>query len=177
MSMLLCIDVKNNQILHPEIVKLVDSFQALEEKELLFVALYIDYESIYKLFPEHERKRKAMWHAFGDNEVKIIESKRVQDAIQDYIGLQYSHKREIIKKNNLKIDKFLEQMDADDSPSSVIKIQGAISALRASNKEMENEVNEEIQNQGVIKGKMTLSFIEKAMTNRKYYQSLVKSKK
>jgi hypothetical protein len=174
--MLLSIDVKNNLVLHPEIVKLVDSFQVLEEKELLYVALYADYESIYKQFPEHERKRKAMWHAFSDNVQKVIESKRIQDAIQDYIGCQYSHKREIIQRNEKKIDKLLDQQDVDESSTSIIKTQVAIAALRSANRELESEVNDDIQNQGVIKGKMTLSHLEKIMANRKYYKSIIAKK-
>jgi len=92
MSYLFYVDTKNNAVLHPEVVKLCPSFSALSEKEILYVVLFADYNSIYKQFPEHERKRKAMWHAFDENEYELIESPRILDAVQDYTSLQYSPK-------------------------------------------------------------------------------------
>ncbi len=48
MSYLIAIDFKNSQILHPEVLKLVDSFQTLTEKEILYVVLFTDYIYVHK---------------------------------------------------------------------------------------------------------------------------------
>jgi hypothetical protein len=176
MSFLISIDKKNKQLLHPEVLKLVDSFEALNEKEMLFVVLFADYSSPFKQFPEHERKRKAMWEAFDDNENKLIESKRIQDAIQDYISLQYNPKIEVARKYQQKIDKLLELLEVDDSASGIKKTTDAIASLRVSIRALEDEVEEQQLNEGVVKGKMTLSFLEKIMANQKHFKAVTAKK-
>lgn len=176
MSLLITCDIKNNIIIRPEVLKLVDSFAALNEKEMIFVILSTDYFSIYRQFPEHERRRKAMWHAFEDNEVKIIESQRIKDAISDYMSLQYNPKIELARKYQQRIDKFSESMEMDDSPTSIKKTIDAIAALRMSINALDREVDEETLNEGVVKGKMTLSLLEKVMANQKLYKSITVAK-
>lgn len=173
MSYLFYIDSKNNAILHPEVVKLCPSFNALTDKETLFVILYADYNSIYKQFPDHERKRKAMWHAFDDNETEIVESDRVKICIQDYISLQYNSKIETIRKYELKIEKLLLQLDEDGSPSSIEKIDKAISVLDKRINSMNKEVLDDTIDEGVLKGGRTKSLLEKLISNKKRYESIV----
>lgn len=176
MSYLFFIDPKNNAVLHPEVVNLIPSFRVLNEKEVLFVVLYADYNSPYKQFPEHERKRKAMWHAFDENEMELIESPKIKMAVDDYMSLQYNPKIEVIRNYQKKIDKLLQQLQEDDAPSSIKKIDDAIDSLRKRIEVMQNEVDSQTQNDGVIKGKMTLSFLERAMSNMKYYKSITAKK-
>ena len=176
MSYLFYADTKNRAILHPEVVKLIPSLGVLTEQELLYVILYADYNSPYKQHPDHDRKRKAMWHAFDENEVELIESPRIKMAVEDYISLQYNPKIEVIKNYQQKIDKLLLQLQEDDAPSSIKKIDDAIDSLRKRIDIMQNEVDSQTQNEGVIKGKMTLSFLEKAMANVKYYKSITAKK-
>lgn len=162
--------------MHPEVVKIIPSLGTLTEQELLYVILYADYNSPYKQFPDHERKRKAMWHAFDENESELIESPKMLMAVQDYISLQYNPKIEVIRNYQQKIDKLLLQLQEDDAPSSIKKIDDAIDSLRKRIDIMQNEVDSQTQNEGVIKGKMTLSFLEKAMANVKYYKSITAKK-
>lgn len=176
MSYLFYIDTKNNAVLHPEVVKLCPSFNALNEKEILFVVLYTDYSSIYKQHPDRERKRKAIWHAFGDNEAELVETPRITVAIDDYMSLQYSPKIETIKKYQQKIDKLLLQLDEDDSPTSITKIDGAIATLNKRINDMQMEVDEKILDDGVLKGGRTKSFLEKIMSNRKQYEAVIGKK-
>ena len=176
MSYLFYADTKNRAILHPEVVKLIPLLGVLTEQELLYVILYADYNSPYKQHPDHDRKRKAMWHAFDENEVELIESPRIKMAVEDYISLQYNPKIEVIKNYQQKIDKLLLQLQEDDAPSSIKKIDDAIDSLRKRIDIMQNEVDSQTQNEGVIKGKMTLSFLEKAMANVKYYKSITAKK-
>lgn len=176
MSYLFYVDEKNKAVLHPEVVKLIPSFRTLNDKEVLFIVLYADYNSPYKQYPEHDRRRKSMWHAFDENESELIDSDRMKIAIEDYMSLQYSPKIEVIKNYQQKIDKLLMQLQEDDSPSSIKKIDDAIDALRKRIDVMQKEVDSTIQGEGVIKGKMTLSFLEKAMANVKYYKSITAKK-
>lgn len=176
MSLLFYVDTKNNTVIHPEVVKLCPSFQALNEKEVLYVVLYADYNSIYKQFPEHDRKRKAMWHAFNDNETELVDSERIKYAIQDYISLQYSPKIETINSYQKKIDSLLAQLEAEDSPVGIEKIDKAIGTLRKRIDDMQNEVNADTIKKSVLKGGKTKSFLEEIMSNQKHYFSVIGKK-
>lgn len=177
MSMLFYIDERQMVCLHPEVVKLCESFRTLNDKEICYIVLAFDYNSKYRQFPEHERKRKAMWEAFGDNETDLIESHRILTAVNDYISLQYNPKIEVARSYQKKIDKFLMQLEHDESPSNVKKITDAISSLRENIAALEKEVDMSVQREGVIKGKMQLSYLEKCMSNMKNYNAIIAPKK
>ena len=176
MSYLFYVDTKNNAVLHPEVVKLCPSFSALSEKEILYVVLFADYNSIYKQFPEHERRRKAMWHAFDENEYELIESPRILDAVQDYTALQYSPKIETINKYQKKIDEMLKLFEIDNNAASVEKIDKAIGILRKRINDMQAEVLSDTISDGVLKGGKIKSFLEKAMSNQKHYFAIIGKK-
>lgn len=176
MSYLICIDHKTNQILHPEVMKLVDSFAMLDEKEMLYVVLFTDYNSIYKQFPEHERRRRAMWHAFNENEDELIGSQKILRAIEDYKSLQYNPKEELITRFQKKIDSFLELLDEDSSPTSVQNITKAINTLRDNIRDLQYEIDEKYRADGQIKGNRELSYLEKLKSNQKQYLAVVAKK-
>lgn len=176
MSQLIWINEKTKEILHPEVLKLLDSFIALNDKEMLFVCLYTDYNSIYKQFPDQERKRRAMWDAFEDNELELVETKRIKAAIQDYMSLQYNPKIELINRYQQKIDKQLLILEADDTPSGIKKITDAINSLRENIISLQNEVSEETKREGVVKGNRELSFLEKLMSNKKQYLAVIEKR-
>jgi len=176
MSYLIQIDTKTNQVLHPEIMKLVDSFSMLDEKEMLYVALFTDYNSIYKQFPEHIRRGRAMWHAFNENEDQLIISPKILRAIEDYKSLQYNPKEELIIRFQKKIDSFLELLDEDKSPTAVQNTTKAISTLRDNIRELQYEVDEKYRADGQVKGDRDLSFIEKLISNKKQYLAVVAKK-
>jgi hypothetical protein len=177
MSYLFYTNDSGTAILHPEVVNLVDSFRALNEKEMIYVILFTDYNSIYKQFPEQERRRKAMLHAFDDYNYDLVESPRILSAVQDYTSLQYSPKIETARIYQQKIDKFQEQLLTDDTPASSKKLGEAIDDLRKRITELEKEHNGEVQRLGVIKGNMTLSFIELMQSNMKHYKSITAKRK
>lgn len=176
MSYLFVIDSHNNLILHPEAVKLCPSFIALNDKEILFVVLYADYSSIYKQHPDKERKRKAMWHAFDENEFEIIESKRITDAISDYISLQYNPKIETCRIYQEKIDNLLLTLREETSSTNIKRIDESIESLTKRITSMQKEVLDDAIDEGVLKGGRSKSFLEKMMTNKKRYESVVDRK-
>lgn len=177
MSLLFYVDSQKGVILHPEVVKLCESFTALNEKEILYIILAYDYNSIYRQFPEHDRKRKAMWHAFNENETELIESGRILTAATDYISLQYNPKIEVARAYQKKIDRYLAEIESDDSPASVKKKMDVIKELRANVQELEREVDAATLKRGQVKGKMQLSYLEELMSNRKNYQAVIAAKK
>lgn len=176
MSLLFHTDSDGSALLHPEVVKLCPSLAALSKEEVLFIVLYADYNSIYKQFPDNDRKRRAMFHAFGDNEVDLVNSKRMQDAIDDYVSLQYSTKLETAKVYQQKIDKYQQQLIADDNPMSGKKIGDAIDDLTRRIETLKGDYDKDMRNNGVIKGKMDLSRLEKVMANRNHWLTIIGKK-
>jgi len=54
MSYLFYADLKNNILLHPDVVKLSPELGLLSKDEFLFVILAYDYNSIFRQFPERQ---------------------------------------------------------------------------------------------------------------------------
>ena len=176
MSYLICINEKTNEVLHPEVVKLVDSFSLLSNNEMLYVVLYTDYNSIYKQFPEHERSRRAMWHAFNENVQDVIQSDRIQIAIKDYTSLQFDPDIELMNRFQVKIDRLLDILDKEDAPSSIQKTTMAINSLRDNIVALRNKTNDQIKADGVIKGDRILSFLERLQSNKKRYLATIQKR-
>lgn len=177
MSLLFYCDLKNNFILRPDCVKLCPNFSVIKEKELLYIILAYDYQSPYRRFPEHERKKKAMFHAFDDNMPDLEDKPSIKNAIRDYISLQYDPKLELLKKYQARIDKYMEDWEEDDNASSAKKYTEAISITKKSMQELEQELTESVVNKGVIKGGMELSFLEILLANQKLYKSVTAPRK
>lgn len=173
MSLLFRITENKKAVLHPEVIGLCPSLGALDDKEILYVILAYDYNSPYRQFPEHERKRKAMWDAFEENESDLINSSRILAAADDYLSLQYSRKVETARSYEKKIDRLLSLLEEDDSPTSIKKITEAVEGLRKQLSNLEKEIDEDYQKKGVIKGNMTLSFLEDLQSNRKNYLAVI----
>lgn len=174
--MLFYVDIKNNAVLHPEVVKLCPSLGALDEKEVLYIVLAHDYNSPYKQFPELERRRKAMWHAFGENEVDLINSPRIVAAANDYLSLQWNPKIETARAYQKKIDSLTVQLQEETAPTQIDKIDKAIESLTKRLNSMNREVAEDYVDEGVLKGGRTKSFLEKMLENKKRYESVVEKK-
>lgn len=176
MSLLFRVNDAKTAVLHPEVIQLCPSLGALDDKEVLYVILAYDYNSPYRQFPEHERKRKAMWDAFGENESDLISSNRILAAADDYVSLQYNRRVETARSYERKIDKLLSALEHEDSPSAIKKLTEAVNGLRKQLRDIEKEIDEEHQKVGVVKGNMTLSYLEELQSNRKNYLSVISRK-
>lgn len=176
MSFLFYCNSDQTACLHPEVIKLCPPLSILKESELLYVILFVDYSSPYKQHPEHERKRRAMMHAFGDNAYDIIESDRIAIAIRHYESLQYNPKVAIIRQFQSKIDSLLLAMQEDTSPTNIKKNIETISLLRKEMEVYQNDYDSEVQKRGVLKGKMSLSLIEELKSNQKLWNSVVEKR-
>lgn len=177
MSLLFHLNANRSAVLHPEIIGLCPSLATLTENEVKYLILAYDYESPFKQFPEHDRKRRAMWEAFGENMYDIVNSQRILYAAEDYMSLQYSSKLETIKVYQAKIDKYQQQLIEDENPASTKKICDAIDDLTNRISTLRGDYDKDIQRRGVIKGKMELSWLEIVKSNRKHWLSIVDKKK
>lgn len=176
MSYLFYVDEKNKLICRPECYKLSPELGILKEDELLFVALAFDYHSLYHQFPEHERIKKAMFYAFDAYTPDILDKPSMKLAINAYKSLQYDPKIELAQRYQKKIDRLLQILDEDDTPTGIKKNTDAINALRKNIIDLENEVGQSVVNEGQIKGNQEMSWLEKLQQNQKYYRSLTEIK-
>lgn len=176
MSYLFYIDEKNNAILHRDCVNLCPELSVLTEQEVLFIILAYDNHSIYRQFPEDDRIRKAMIHVYNDNNPKLMQRDVIKNAIEAYKSLQFNPKIDLASKYQKKIDSLLSKLETDDNPTSNKNTLVVINDLRKSILALETEIAEEVEQDGVIKGGKSLSWLEKIQRNQKYYKSVIAKK-
>lgn len=176
MSLLFYADVKNNIILQPDVVKLEPQLALLTDKEVLFIVLAFDYDSIYRQFPEQQRVSKAIFHVFGDNKPELLipdrRSKRIVNAIEAYRSLQYNRNLELIEMYNKKIDDLLRILDEDNSTTGIKNSMDSIDKFRKAIQGIEREVIEQKLMDGQLKGKTELSFMDRLKSNKKMYNAV-----
>lgn len=176
MSYLFFIDQKNNKVLHPDVISLEPQLALLTDKEVLFIILAFDYNSIYRQFPERQRVSKAIFHVWNDNKPELLNEdkrpKRISAAIEAYKSLQYNRNIELVEMYNKKIDDLLNILDADISTTGIKNAMDSIDKFRKAIREIEKEVVEEKLMDGELKGKTELSFLEKMKGNIKMYKSV-----
>lgn len=180
MSYLFYSDIKNNIVLHPDCVKLSPELGLLNDKEILFIILAFDYNSIYRQFPERQRVSKAIWHVFGDNKPELLlpekRKKNISTAIEIYKSLQYNRNIELIEMYNNKIDELIILLEVETSNIGIKNATESIDRFKKLIKGIEQEVLEEKLIEGQIKGKGELSWLERMQQNQKAYNSMIAKK-
>lgn len=177
MSLLFYIDEQNCVVLRPDCARLCPELTGVNDKELLMIILAYDNYSPFRQFPEAERRRKAMVMVFGENVDELFDKQIVKNAIHSYKSLQYDPKIELQLTYQRKIDKMLELMEVDDSPTSNKKTLETIDLFRKAIRELEEEVSKSTIDKGQIKGGHELSFLEDIMRSQKYFNSVIEPKK
>jgi len=177
MSYLFYCDTKNNILLHHDVVKLEPQLGLLTDKEVLFLILAFDYNSIYRQFPERQRVSKAIWHVFQDNKPELLleekRPKRIKEAIEAYKSLQYNRNIELVEMYNKKIDELINLLDVETSSIGIKNMMDSIDKFRKAIQSIEREVVEEKLMDGELKGKTELSFLEKMKSNQKMFKSII----
>ena len=176
MSLLFYIDEQNAVVLRPDCARLCPELTGVSDKELLMIILVYDNYSPFRQWPEAERKRKAMVMVYGENMDELFEKQIVKNAITAYKSLQYDPKIELQITYQKKIDKMLELMEMDESPTSNKKTLETIDLFRKAIKELEDEVIKSTLEKGQIKGGHELSFLEDIMKSQKYFKSVIEKK-
>jgi len=181
MSYLFYVDEKDKLVLRPEALKLKEELRVLNKDEIYFIVMYCDYHSPYHQLPEIQRRNNAMWEAFGENMPNLLEKPKIKAAIEAYTALQYNDKIELINRYRTKLDRisqrFLSPEYDDDSPSSNSNLMKTISQLRDAIRELEQEVAQEMKDEGQIKGDSALSWLENMQANSERYDSIMKASK
>ncbi len=181
MSYLFYIDSAEKIVLRPEALKLKEELRVLNKDEIYFIIMYCDYHSPFHQLPEIQRRNNAMWEAFGENVVGLLDKPKIKAAIEAYTALQYNDKIELINRYRAKLDRlsqrFLSPEYDDDSPQSNSNIMKTISQLRESIRELEQEVEQEMKDVGQIKGDSELSWLELMQQNEDRYNSIKIGKK
>jgi len=177
MSLLFFIDPKNEGIvLRPDCYKLHPELSPLDEKELLLIILTYDYHSPYRQFPEPERKRKAVFHVYGENELEKYGEPTMRNAIEAYKSLQFIPELYQVEVYQKKIAMLNEQLVSDDNITSTKKSLETIKLFEDAIRDLEKRATDAIVNKGQIKGGQELSFIEDTMKSEKYYNSIIQKK-
>jgi len=176
MSYLFYIDQKNNVLLHSDCVKLSPELGLLTDKEVLFVILCYDYNSIYRQFPERQRVSKSIWHVWQDNMPNILdEDKRPQKlkkAIEAYKSLQYNRNIELVEMYNKKIDSLLQILEEDSTTNGIKNAMDSIDRFRKAIRSIEEEIVEEKLMDGELKGNVKISWLEKMESNQKMFYAV-----
>jgi len=176
MSYLFFADLKNNILLHPDVVKLSPELGLLSKDEVLFIVLAYDYNSIYRQFPERQRITKAIWHVWQDNKPDILNEdkrpQRIKSAIQAYKALQYNRNIELVEMYNRKIDELLRLLEGEISTTGIKNNMESIDKFRKAIRAIELEVVEEKLMDGELKGNAQLSWLEKMQSNEKMYRAV-----
>jgi hypothetical protein len=173
MSYLFFCDTKNNILLHPDVVKLSPELGLLTDKEVLFVVLAYDYNSIYRQFPERQRVSKAIWHIYQDNVPNLLDEEKrpqkIKKAIEAYKSLQFNRNIELVEMYNKKIDNLLLILENDNSTSGIKNAMDSIDKFRKAIRDIEGEIVEDKLIEGELKGNIKRSWLEKLQSNQKMY--------
>lgn len=177
MSLLFYIDPKNSGVvLRPDCYKLHPELAPLDEQELLLIILTYDYHSPYRQFPEPERKRKAVFHVYGENELEKYDEPTMRNAIEAYKSLQFIPELYQVEVYQKKIAACNELLIMDDNIASSKKNLETIKMFEDAIRDLEKRATDAIVNKAQIKGGQELSFIEDTMKSEKYYNSVIQKK-
>lgn len=184
MSHLIAIDGAKNLVLRPACLQLYPVLAALDELEVVFIVKAFDY--FYKplrRYNEMDRVRRAMLDTWGNNKPRLIEdiesgdpSRRINVAIKAYKSLQYNPKIELAESYQSKIDSLQQDLETENGPTGIKNILASISELRKQINSLENEILDDMVQEGQLKADQTLSHLETLQRNNKLYQAVLNRK-
>jgi hypothetical protein len=184
MSLIIDVDIKNNTILRPGVLGLCPALGALDERELIVVALVYDNCSPMRRYNLGDRIRRSILQVYeNDNNPKLLsalenmeDGHRITRAVYYYKGLQYDRKEAMIEQYKVMIDDVRDQMDVSGGTTKLKKDLESIEMLEKSIKALEAERDDDIVAMGVLKGGADNSLIELWQKNLKNWES-IKNKK
>tara|TARA_R110000796_G_scaffold53618_2_gene125798 strand:- start:5177 stop:5710 length:534 start_codon:yes stop_codon:yes gene_type:complete len=107
---------KTGSVIMDDSINAVEEFRAvldtksLGKKGMLYVALFCDYDSIYRHFTDTERTRMISSVVFNDYDWKGVKNKKIADAIKAYKALQFDPLDAQLLAFNEKINQYTELM-------------------------------------------------------------------
>ena len=167
---------KDKVILHPEALALTKKLKKLSSDDLLYVILAYDYKSKYRLYPGADRKRLAVQEVYGKN-ADIPETKAgMEEAIKEYMSLQFDFKRELCDKYITKIQILQDQLITENDPKKIANIDAAIKTLESRISEIQREIDKDEEAEE-LRGGGEMSYIERWQANMRNAKSQSKDKK
>ena len=160
-----------------ECIKLCPELGVLNEKEALVIILTYDYYSPFHKFPDEEKKRKALYHVYGNQaEDTFFTKSKIKIAAECYHSLQYNHKQETIKLYYTKIDDLNKDISKTKDEKAINDSLKSVKYLRSYIKELEKEVLADDIEAGVVVGGKEIGFLENLQQNRSHYLAIKKTK-
>ena len=177
MSYLFFIDKYDNKILRPECLKLCEELRVLDENQVAAIIYAYDYHSIYRQFPEMDRRRKAAIKVYGSDNSAIFDNPKVQAAVDAYMSLQYNPKLELIKTYQTSVRSLQDDLIKCKEERDISRILKSIDLLNKNINNLDNEVSDDIAKEGVVMGGAKLSFLETIQENKSLYDSILSGRK
>ena len=174
---LFTVDKKGLVIFHPDAMKLASEFSYLEQNEMLCVILAYDYYSIYRQFPEDQRKSRARAHVFGHQREDFFTEHKIIKAVAKYKELQFDPLREQIIAMRNKMNNINMLIDSLDEVEDGIKRQKDLISISSDYRKRIKEAEEDLFKEEEIglqedAEKTGLSFLEKLQSNSESYKAM-----
>lgn len=170
---LFSINKKGTKILHPDAYKLCPELKNLEEDELLAIILAYDYYSPYRQLPLDERLRRAKAQVYKGKDTDLWERKKIKDAVDMYLSLQYDPRHESIRVYQDKIASIHEKIRETEDHGLLINLGKLNKEFRKQLLEIEQELLMEDEKDAVqLQGKGSLSLLERLLRNQERYNEI-----
>lgn len=171
---LFSINTKGTAVLYKEAVQLCPVFKKLDEKEILFLILAYDNYSPFRQLSEDERIRRAKAQVYGAQDIRPWEIPTIKEAIEEYVSLQYNPLLEQRKTYQEKIEKINDGIRDADSPAQIKNLLTTNKELRKELEQMDKELLMQEEEESIeIYGKGSLSWLERAIRNKKRYKEMI----
>jgi hypothetical protein len=176
MSYLFYVDEYDNKILRPECLKLCEELRVLSHQEVAAIVYAYDYHSIFKQYPEQDRKRKALIKVFGSSDKDIFENLKIKAGVEAYMSLQYNPKIELVATYQESISSLSQELRKAKDEKEFSRITKSIETCRKYLRELDSEVYDDAVKEGVVMGGASLSYLEIIQKNKVLYDTITKAK-
>lgn len=138
--------------------------KGLGNKAMLWVALFCDYDSLYRHFTESERARMISSSIFNDYDWKGLKNKKIALAIDKYKALQFDPLDAQLNVFNEKINQYTEFLKtvniSEDNAADMQKVMIGIDKMLSTRQKLLDAI-ERRGDRTKISGDAELSYLEK----------------
>lgn len=171
------LDKQNCVLLDEDAYRLIPELRDLSVSALLFICLYVDYDSPFHQFPEEERLRRARRQVYGNDGEGVEKMDHIIKGIASYRSLQYDGRRETIIKYQSKIEYLGNQLLHTKEVREIKDLDTAIERLMDRCEKIQKVIDsEELGSSVQLKGGGKLSFLEKWQKNMVAYKQSEKDR-
>lgn len=163
-------------ILNPDAVKLVPELSTLNDEQLRYVILVVDYvDGPFRKKPLDERRRMARKTVYHDSK-SVPESQKMRRAMESYKSLVFDIRRETVDIYKAKIIKLQKETIAPDTTFARMKeIDSTITFMTDRLTTIEHDLDIEEGDDIKLKGKKVLSYLEVWQRRQREYAEYQKS--